>query len=148
MKKKLAAIGFATIITVSAVTAYASNEMTVGYQVDPAYTVTIPTDMQVTYNEVEGEYGKIIVEEAKLAEDKCIEVTAVSDRTLKNQSDSSSKIPYQIKADGEIFTSARYTKVGEETSLTISIKEEDWQKAVAGEYKDNVIFEINYVDKE
>lgn len=60
-------------------------------------------------------------------------------------------IPYQIlgaeEAGAGPFTSAQYTKAGEETPLTIAIKKEDWKKAVAGEYADTVTFTISYVDK-
>ena len=70
---------------------------------------------------------------------------------LKNSNNSKAVIPYQILAQDEAgsrpFTSAQYTKAGEETPLTIAIKKEDWKKAVAGEYADTVTFTISYVDK-
>lgn len=46
------------------------------------------------------------------------------------------------------FTSAKYTAQGEETSLLIDIKQDDWNKAASGSYSDTVTFTISYADSE
>ena len=93
----------------------------------------------------------IVVEQAQIEDGKCIQVSLLSDLNLKNSNNSKAVIPYQILAQDEAgsrpFTSAQYTKAGEETPLTIAIKKEDWKKAAAGEYADTVTFTISYVDK-
>ena len=96
-------------------------------------------------------YGNIVVEQAQIEDGKCIQVSLLSDLNLKNSNNSKAVIPYQILAQDEAgsrpFTSAQYTKAGEETLLTIAMKKEDWKKAAAGEYADTVTFTISYVDK-
>ena len=59
-------------------------------------------------------------------------------------------IPYQILEEGKDtpFTSAKYTAQGEETSLLIDIKQDDWNKAASGSYSDTVTFTISYADSE
>ena len=57
-------------------------------------------------------------------------------------------IPYQILKTSEAtpFVSARYHTAGEATPLTISIKQDDWNKAPSGDYSYTVTFTISYVD--
>lgn len=128
-----------------------AGSATVSYHVDPAYQVTIPVDTSMRFNETETSYGNIVVEQAQIEDGKCIQVSLLSDLNLKNSNNSKAVIPYQILAQDEAgsrpFTSAQYTKAGEETPLTIAIKKEDWKKAAAGEYADTVTFTISYVDK-
>ena len=117
----------------------------------PGLPVTIPVDTSMQFNETETSYGNIVVEQAQIEDGKCIQVSLLSDLNLKNSNNSKAVIPYQILAQDEAgsrpFTSAQYTKAGEETPLTIAIKKEDWKKAAAGEYADTVTFTISYVDK-
>ncbi len=134
-----------------AATTQTAGSATVSYHVDPAYQVTIPVDTSMRFNETETSYGNIVVEQAQIEDGKCIQVSLLSDLNLKNSNNSKAVIPYQILAQDEAgsrpFTSAQYTKAGEETPLTIAIKKEDWKKAAAGEYADTVTFTISYVDK-
>ena len=134
-----------------AATTQTAGSATVSYHVDPAYQVTIPVDTSMRFNETETSYGNIVVEQAQIEDGKCIQVSLLSDLNLKNSNNSKVVIPYQILAQDEAgsrpFTSAQYTKAGEETPLTIAIKKEDWKKAAAGEYADTVTFTISYVDK-
>ena len=112
----------------------------------------LPGDDSGRYkHETETSYGNIVVEQAQIEDGKCIQVSLLSDLNLKNSNNPKAVIPYQILAQDEAgsrpFTSAQYTKAGEETPLTIAIKKEDWKKAAAGEYADTVTFTISYVDK-
>ena len=115
-------------------TVYANNTTTVSYTVNPAYTVLIPVDTEVEFNQLSESFGKIQVEKAQLDEGKCIEVSLSSDGVLKNKNNRSDVIPYQI------------LKTSEATPLTISIKQDDWNKAPSGDYSDTVTFTISYVD--
>ena len=122
-----------------AATTQTAGSATVSYHVDPAYQVTIPVDTSMRFNETETSYGNIVVEQAQIEDGKCIQVSLLSDLNLR--------ILAQDEAGSRPFTSAQYTKAGEETPLTIAIKKEDWKKAAAGEYADTVTFTISYVDK-
>lgn len=77
-------------------TVYANNTTTVSYTVNPAYTVLIPVDTEVEFNQLSESFGKIQVENAQLDEGKCIEVSLSSDGVLKNKNNRSDVIPYQI----------------------------------------------------
>ena len=133
MRKKCLTVGifFAMML---ANTVYANNTTTVSYTVNPAYTVLIPVDTEVEFNQLSESFGKIQVENAQLDEGKCIEVSLSSDGVLKNKNNRSDVIPYQI------------LKTSEATPLTISIKQDDWNKAPSGDYSDTVTFTISYVD--
>lgn len=137
-----------TIPVVGAVMAGATStagSTTVGVNVDPSYTVTIPANTKVEFNETDAVYGTIRVETAQLDRDKCIKVTLNSDRKLKDKDDPDKVIPYEILSQENPFTAAYYTEAGEETPLTIAIKKENWNKAYAGTYADTVTFTVSYV---
>ena len=125
----------------------AAGSTAVSFQVDPAYEVTIPVDTQMQFNEIDADYGKIVIEEAKIDEGKCIQVSLESNLALKNQTGSEGKIPYRILSGEQPFTSAQYTTAGEETPLMIHIEKEDWKKAPAGTYADTVTFTVAYIDQ-
>lgn len=125
-----------------------AGQTTVTYQVDPVYEVEIPTTSTIPFQTSKCSYGKIIIREALLEQNKCIRVTMDSDGILTNQEDSCVGIPYQILEGNRPFTGRDYTRTGEETDLTIAIAQEDWNRATSGAYKTSVIFKISYVDKE
>lgn len=126
-------------------TTSAAGSTTVGVNVDPSYTVTIPANTKVEFNETDAVYGTIRVETAQLDRDKCIKVTLNSDRKLKEKDDPDKVIPYEILSQENPFTAAYYTEAGEETPLTIAITKENWNKAYAGTYADTVTFTVSYV---
>ena len=88
MRKKCLTVGifFAMML---ANTVYANNTTTVSYTVNPAYTVLIPVDTEVEFNQLSESFGKIQVENAQLDEGKCIEVSLSSDGVLKNKNNRS-----------------------------------------------------------
>ena len=100
MRKKWLTVGifFAMML---ANTVYANNTTTVSYTVNPAYTVLIPVDTEVEFNQLSESFGKIQVENAQLDEGKCIEVSLSSDGVLKNKNNRSDVIPYQILKTSE-----------------------------------------------
>ena len=129
-------------------TAKAGDDISVTYQVDPSYEVVIPSDTTIPFMSEEAAFGTIQIKEAVLEEDKCILVEMNSGGYLINEENPNSQIPYQIINKDEPFTCQKYTKAGEETKLYISIKKEDWEKAIGGKYKTEITFTISYVDKE
>ena len=127
---------------------YHDKILKVSTKIKPAYTVVIPQDTNVQFNKLTESFGKISMEKVWLEDGKCIEVSMSSAGNLTNQEDASKLIPYQILEEGKDtpFTSAKYTAQGEETSLLIDIKQDDWNKAESGSYSDTVTFTISYVD--
>lgn len=136
------------MLPVGTVSAGTGGQTTVTYQVDPVYEVEIPTTSMIPFQTSKCSYGKIIIREALLEQNKCIRVTLDSDGVLKNQEDSKVVIPYRILEGDKTFTGRDYTRAGEETNLTIAIAQEDWNRATSGEYTTSVVFKISYVDKE
>ena len=129
---------------------YQNETLKISTKIKPAYTVVIPQDTNVQFNKLTENFGKISMEKVWLEDGKCIEVSMSSAGNLTNQKDSSKLIPYQILEEGKdtLFTSAKYTAQGEETSLLIDIKQDDWNKAASGSYSDTVTFTISYADSE
>ncbi len=146
MKKKIIVIAAFLMLVISGITVSADSSTTkVHYRVDPSYMVTIPTEVTIPFNQLNWGYGKIRIEELLLDEGQCIQVRMLSDGTLKNQEDQNAIIPYQILTDQKPFISQKYSKAGEETPLTISILQEDWDQAKGGTYSASVIFDISIV---
>lgn len=153
MKKSLTyiliilAISATNVTAVVAETDNQTQETTISTNIDPEYTVTIPANTEVTFNETKTSFGAIVVDSAQLAPDKCLKVTLTTDGKMENSADNTKVIPFEIKAGNNVFTSATYFAAGEKTDLTINITQDDWNKAYAGEYSDTVTFTISYEDK-
>lgn len=149
MKKRILLLTAALATAAFALTAYAKapDKTNVTYQVDPSYEVVIPADAVVPFLTETSYYGTIEVKKAVLEENKCILVKMNSEGALVNEKHAKSKIPYRILKGKKKFTSQKYTKAGEKTDLSISIKKADWDKAKGGSYKTAVTFTISYVDK-
>lgn len=156
MKKLLAALlSIALMASVSA-TAFAAeiNEKSdpktataeITTSIAPTYTVTIPENVSVKFNELTTDFGEIKVTAAQLDPDKCIQVALKSDGELNNAVDSTKVIPYTVTAGDTEFTSATYLKKDDSTELTINITQNDWNSAYAGDYSDTVTFEVSYID--
>ncbi len=145
MKKKILILAALLTFTISAMTVFAKapGKTNVTYQVDPSYEVVIPSDATVPFLTEKSDYGTIEVKE----ENKCILVKMNASSALVNEKHPKSKIPYRILKGKKEFKSQRYTKAGEKTDLTISIKKADWNKARGGSYKTAVTFTISYVDR-
>ncbi len=156
MKKTVA---FAvSVLTVLSTTAFPVNAVddnrgaVISTTIEPAYTVTIPKDINVPFNAEKTDFGSVSLSSAHLEPNKCVRVSMLSDNTLENKADSTKKIPYTIYEGtsytiGNVFTQAVYNIEGGSTPLTISITKDDWNKAYAGEYEDTVTFMIEYTDR-
>lgn len=157
MKKIFAFVISAALLASLSVTAFAetvdqdseskTSDVTLTTSIAPTYTVTIPANVDVTFNAESTSFGSIKVDAAQIEPDKCIKVSLTTDGELNNQIDSTKTIPYTVKAGDNIFTSATYLASGDKTDLTINISVDDWNKAYAGEYKDTVTFEVAYINK-
>ena len=152
MKKVFALILTVCLLAAMATTAFAANttggDADITTSIAPTYTVTIPADVNVTFNATETAFGAIEVTASQIHPDKCIKVELTSDGKLENSIDNTKVIPYAIKdADGAAFTSATYLTEGDKTELSIQITADDWNAAYAGDYSDTVTFTVSYEDK-
>ena len=152
MKKLFALILTVAMLATMSVTAFAANttggDADITTSIAPSNTVTIPADVNVSFNATETAFGTIEVTAAQIHPDKCIKVALASDGKLENSIDATKVIPYAIKdSKGAAFTSATYLTEGDKTELSIHITANDWNAAYAGDYSDTVTFTVSYVDK-
>lgn len=154
--KKFTAILLALILTLSiSVTAFAAEinqdsepkttDVTVTTSIDPTYTVTIPADVNVKFNETSTDFGSVKLDAAQIDPGYVVRVALNAGGTLKNAADSSKTIAYAVNDENGAFTSADYDTAGQETPLTIDITQEAWNTAYAGDYSDTVTFTVSYV---
>ncbi len=155
MKKLALGVSMLMLLSMSAMPVSAAGDnrnAVISTEVSPAYIVTIPTDLKVPFNSINTDFGAVTLTKAQLDPDKCVKVTLETDNLLDNKADSEKTIPYVINqgtanAAGGVFTAASYLKAGDKTDLTVTITQDDWNKAYAGEYSDTVIFNIEYTAK-
>ena len=146
MKKKIAIIAALLALAVTGLTVSAQTATTtVRYKADPSYMVTIPTQVEIPFNQLTWNYGTISIDKLLLDEGQSIQIKLDSNGKLKNQENPNSVIPYQVLSNGEPFISQKYTTAGVETPLTISILQKDWDQAAGGTYTASVIFDISIV---
>lgn len=112
----------------------------------PVYTVTIPESVDVDFNALITELGKIIVSITKLDPADWIRVEMEADGKLENSENADNVIPYEVKVDNGNFTSASFEQSGE-IELSIHIAQADWDKAYSGTYSDTLNFKISCVAK-
>lgn len=114
--------------------------------IEPTYTVTIPENVTVDFNENITDFGAIKLTAAQLEPDCAVRVKLDAGGELKNAADENKTIPYaiRVKDTDEEFTSAEYLTAGASTALTIEITQEAWDAAYAGDYSDTVTFTITY----
>jgi len=151
MKKALGILSLAALavlITSMPVSAADDNRnVTVSAEIAPAYIVTIPMNTRIYFNVEDTDFGTIELSKAQLEPQKCVRVTLLTDNLLENKSDVEKVLPFAVFDGEQEFHSAKYTAVGDKTSLTIHIDRDDWNRAYAGEYEDTVTFQIEYTDK-
>lgn len=138
----LSVTAFATEINQDSDPKEADVEVTTTIQ--PTYTVTIPEDVQVTFNETSTDFGTIELTAAQIDPDHAVTVTLSASGTLKNRADKTKTIAYTVNSADGVFTSAKYQNKGDSTALTIDITQAAWDAAYAGTYSDTVTFTIAY----
>lgn len=154
MKKLIAFLITAVLLTAASTTAFAAeinqddsdpktSQATVTTSIAPTYTVSIPEDVSVAFNDISTEWGSIEVTQAQIDPDKQI-VVSLAAGALKNSADSTKTIPYTVNDANGVFTEAAYLAKGDKTDLTINITADDWNKAYAGSYSDTVTFTVSY----
>ena len=163
--KKFISVLSALAVTAMPLTAFAENteineksdpqsaQTVITTDIDPSYIVTIPSDTNVKFNTLENDFGNIELTEAQLEPGKAVLVHLESDYSLKNKTDDSKTIPYDITTtdDSGLKGSLQDHDVllefqGDASPLTIEITQDDWNKAYAGEYSDTVTFDVSYID--
>lgn len=136
-----------TVVSVPVSAADDNRNVTVSTEIAPAYIVTIPMNTRIYFNVEDTDFGTIELSKAQLEPQKCVRVTLLTDNLLENKSDAEKVLPFAVFDGEQEFHSAKYTAVGDKTSLTIHIDRDDWNRAYAGEYEDTVTFQIEYTDK-
>ncbi len=119
-------------------------DVTVTTSIEPTYTVTIPGDMQVQFNQTSTRFGTIKLTAAQINPGYAVEVTLSASGELKNAADKTRTIAYTVNSGDGVFSSKEYQKEGESTDLTIDITQAAWNAAYAGDYSDIVTFTISY----
>lgn len=154
--KKLIAIFLTLTMTLSLSVAAFATEITekdgnpktkdveVTTSIDPTYTVTIPENVDVKFNDPSTKFGTIELTAAQLDPEYAVKVTLTASGELKNEADKTKTIAYTVNSKDGAFSSAKYQKKGESTDLTIDITQAAWDAAYAGDYSDIVTFTISY----
>lgn len=114
--------------------------------ISPTYSVSIPGNLSVTFNETSTAFGTIKLTAAQIDPDHAVQVELDASGTLKNSADQTKTIAYAIKADDATFENATYKTEGDSTDLTVEITQAAWDAAFAGDYSDTVTFTISYVE--
>ena len=157
MKKIISLVLASAMLTATGITAFAadypggSQDTKISTSVAPTFTVSIPADTAVGFNETSASFGSVKLETATLLPKKAVKVTITSDGELNNSVDSKSVIPYSLTAGSTPVGAdyaALFTAAGEKVDLSISITQAAWDAADAGDYSDVVSFTIAYVDTE
>ena len=156
MKKLIAVLLSLALAAAMSVSAFATavDEDTADKTVDavitasiqPTYTVTIPEDVSVTFNETSTDFGSVELTAAQIEPDHAVQVDLDASGALKNAADESKTIAYAVNSEAGAFTTAQYDAAGESTALTIDITQEAWNAAYAGSYSDTVTFTVSYVE--
>ena len=159
MKKLIASILTLSMLAVLSTTAFAAeinqdspskeSEAVITTTIAPTYTVSIPEDVSVTFNDTETNWGSIEVTQAQIEPNMQIEVSLTADNAdstlvLVNQADETKTIPYTVNDENGIFSSGTYLATGDKTELTINITQDNWNQAAAGSYEDTVTFTVSY----
>ncbi len=155
MKKPAFAAALMMMCSATALPAFAADDnrsAVITTSVDPAYIVTIPSNLDVELNTLNTDFGALSLDSAHLTPDSAVRITLISDYTLNHVDDDTKIIPYSINqgtADqvGAKFVSADFTTAGQSVDLTVSITQDDWNHAFAGDYKDTVTFLIEFLNK-
>lgn len=156
MRKIIAFVLTACLISSMSLPAFAADinqgsnpktvEATLTTTVAPTYTVTIPANINITFNVTSTDFGKIELTKAQLDPGHVVRVSAQT-AVLKNTADETKTIPYALNTNGGAFAAAEYTAAGQSTALTLDITQDDWNKAYAGQYKGTVTFTVEYISQ-
>ena len=111
----------------------------------PTYTISIPADANINFNETSTPLGTVNATNIKIEPNKNVVVSAVAGE-LKNQKDTNKTLKYKLMNGKEEFSSISLNNTEEKADLSVTIEEEDWNKAYAGDYKGIITFTISYED--
>lgn len=87
-------------------------DVTVATSIGPTYTVTIPGDMQVQFNQTSTRFGTIKLTAAQINPGYAVEVTLSASGELKNTADKTRTIAYTVNSGDGVFSSKEYQKEG------------------------------------
>lgn len=155
MKKMISVLAAATVVMLSCllpVTAgtlspsETSGTMVINTERTEAIEVAYPADVVIPYG-TEGEYaiGEISATQMVIAYDKKVTISVASENDCAFVSDGGN-IPYTLSgADAVEFTEVNDTSV---FPLAVTVAQEDWEAAPAGDYSDVLTFTLAYVNQE
>lgn len=154
MKKTIALLLTLALALSLAVTAFATEidqdsspkraDVKVTTSIAPTYTVTIPDNVQVAFNNTSTEFGEVRLISARLDSGYAVKVTLKASGELVNEADETKTIAYTVNSADGPFSSGIYQNIGDGDALTIDITQAAWDAAYAGNYSDTVTFTISY----
>lgn len=154
MKKILSFVLAAIMVTALSTTAFAAElnqddpktqDTEITTSIAPTYVVTIPADAKIEFNATSTVLGTVKASHMQIEPDKMVVVNATAGK-LENQIEKAKTIAYKLMNGDAEFTSINLTDTEKKADLKISIAEDDWNKAYAGDYKGTITFTISYAD--
>lgn len=148
--KKLASFAIAFALCAACAVPVLADETkatTIKASIPSSYTVVIPAETTIKFNEPETKLeGPLYLSAAQLEPNHYVRISATANE-LVNQADSNKTIPFTLYEGNDPFTSADFVDKYKNVQLSVHIKQSDWNKAPAGNYKGSVTFTIDYVTK-
>ena len=148
--KKLASFAIAFALCAACAVPVLADETkatTIKANIPSSYTVVIPAETTIQFNKLETKLeGPLYLSAAQLEPNHYVRISATANE-LVNQADSNKTIPFTLYEGNDPFTSADFVDKYKNVQLSVHIKQSDWNKAPAGNYKGSVTFTIDYVTK-
>lgn len=121
-----------------------SSTTTITTSIQPTYTVVIPSETTIRFNNTETNLeGTLHLSAAQLDPDHKVTISATANE-LVNQADKTKTISFTLYEGNAPFTSADFTNTTKKVQLSVHIDQNNWNKAPAGSYTGSVTFKIAY----
>ncbi len=146
MKKFLSILLAGLLLSLCAMPCFADS-MTISTNADSAaWSLSYPADTQIPWEASAQSIGEIKAETMLIPPGKTVEVTVTSANAyrLVHQTDADSQIAYTLLgADAVAFFPGDY---GKAFPLSVTVAEDQWRYAAAGEHTDQLTFTAEYKD--
>lgn len=151
MKKLCSTFLVLALVAVCSQTAFAADKTTTVYMdVPPAYTVTIPQQMEISYNSQTAQKLTLEVSDCVLEGGKTIKISATGSGQggafvmLNGQKSLAYEISQNSAAWSAIAPAAQVAEFTGDGNKDIFVKVPDWSATQAGRYSGTVTFTIQY----
>lgn len=155
MNKKILCLCLLTVLcSVCTVTAFAENttggSTTISTEVKPAYTVTIPENLEIPYNSTEAKALTLTASDVSLEGGKSVVITAAGSGAngAFSMANGSKTLAYELSKTASPWSAvakdSEVTSFTENGSKTIYAKVPDWSSTAAGRYSGTIIFTVSY----